>query len=109
MTRSLDSGREAAGGVIKVTRGVSGQNHERKQFRMGIRSGGSWLRPTLVMFFMMSCAIGRSYALDIAYCSSDNTGSSSTPSRPSFLSKHKSEITRELIVQSLANIHVRVQ
>lgn len=79
-----------ARGGNEVKRGVSGQDHERKQlFGMGVRGGG-WLRPALAMLLVMSCAVGETAALDIAYCSNFNTGSNSAPSTPSLLSKRHS-------------------
>lgn len=81
-----------AGGANKVTRGVSGQDHERKQlFGMGVRGGG-WLRPALAMLFVMSYAVGETVALDIAYCSDFNTGTSYSPSTPSLLSKRHTRL-----------------
>lgn len=88
---SNDEGRSphctVAEGGNKVTRGGSGQNHERKQqFGMGVRGGG-WSRPALALLLAMSYAVGGTSALDIAYCSDFNTGAGSSPSTPSLLSQ----------------------
>lgn len=97
-----------AEGGNKVTRGVAGQNHERKQrFGIVIRGGG-WLRPTLTMLLAMSYAVGGTVAMDIAYCSNFNTGSSYTPSTPSLLFKRHSGLEGNQCCEILANIYVCV-
>lgn len=88
---SGDGGRSPHCAVVgsgnKVTRGGSGQNHERKQrFGMGARGGG-WLRPTLASLLAVSCAVGGTSAMDIAYCSNFNTGVGFTPSTLGLLSE----------------------
>lgn len=104
---SNDGGRSphcTAEGGNKVTRGVSGQNHERKQqFGMGVRGGG-WLRPALASLLAMSYAVGETSALDIAYCSDVNTGLGFSPSTPGLLSK-----CHFGLAGTIANIHLCVQ